>query len=78
MYNDIEVTEFTGLLDKNGKEVYEGDIIGNRYWCKSIVFYEGSFGYWDKVNSIPEFFMLYRYAKNQEVIGNIYENPELI
>jgi uncharacterized phage protein (TIGR01671 family) len=81
-YCHYELMQYTGLKDKNGKEIYEGDIIGNTKYSemypKQIVFYNGSFGFWDKEDSIPEFFMLYRYLSSREVIGNIYENPELL
>jgi len=78
------VGEFTGLLDKNGKEIYEGDIIEENSWVGkriNTVIYRNDlvgFGTPDGRNYIslsdgdtspkPKFI----------VIGNIYENPELL
>ena len=83
---DIEVLQFTGLQDRNGKEIYEGDILkynfpyNGRLKHVSLVKFletEASFGIKDRYeNEIP----LYRIAANNyfEVIGNIYENEELL
>jgi len=77
------ISQFTGLYDKNGKEIWEGDVFMTENNCKGIVKYEdGCF-----VTEIPpsERFDYERvdplyYAVNMgiEVIGNIYENPELL
>ena len=83
---DTEVLQFTGLKDRNGKEIYEGDILkynfpydGRLKHVSSVKFLEteASFGIKDRYeNEIP----LYRIAANNyfEVIGNIYENEELL
>jgi uncharacterized phage protein (TIGR01671 family) len=71
-----KLMQFTGLLDKNDKEVYEGDIVNVKYTDGSgydnpveVSFENGSFwvgsGYLNDIKII-------------EVIGNIYETPELL
>ena len=71
-FDFVELMQFTGLKDKNGKEIYEGDIV--KYYnasVKSVEWYQGGF-YLSGVshNPIDE--------NDVEVIGNIYENPELL
>ncbi len=83
---DIELMQYTGQKDKNGKEIYEGDILkynfpydGRLKHVSPVKFLEteASFGIKDIYgNEIP----LYRITANNysEVIGNIYENKELL
>ena len=78
------IMQYTGLKDKNGKDVYEGDIIimeGNISSCKGVVEFinQGSnniLGYAIKINKNE---IRYIFADDKlEVIGNIYENKELL
>jgi uncharacterized phage protein (TIGR01671 family) len=68
----LQIMQFTGLKDKNGKEIYEGDIVmlnGSKV-PKVMEFRKGSF--------CLDYIYFGTEAYRMEVIGNIYENPELI
>ena len=74
------IMQYTGLKDRNGKEIYEGDIIKCTVTENSADYLQIEAG--DKhsvlrIISIPE---LYQegLSDDGEIIGNIYENPELI
>jgi len=73
--NSVVIMQYTGLKDRNGKEIYEGDILRGRSG-----FYPVS---WDI--EYASFMAVNNYAFintsswcKKEIIGNIYENPELL
>lgn len=69
------IIQFTGLEDKKGKEIYEGDIIQVGEYKFRI--YHGQFG-WCVQNQNGTVDDLDMSIINGEIIGNIYENPELL
>lgn len=68
---------FTGLLDKNGKEIYEGDIVLFPDWKPKVVAYLDKHFAGFTLKGTDLFLTDYD-AKEMEIIGSIHENPELL
>ena len=80
-FKDIELMQYTGLKDKNNKEIYEGDVLsnGNDEKPYKVIFENGSFraefeGDFEEYS----FCLVDIVAQHCEIVGNIYENPELL
>lgn len=70
--------QFTGLTDKNGKKIFEGDIITISSACVCMTgiveFHDCGF----EVHEYDTYEVLWYYPDELEVIGNIHDNPELL
>ena len=83
-YDTVTLNQCTGLKDKNGTLIYESDIV-RFYSLYGYATFEikwseefAAFGYEDDETDFSELGRLYDEAAYVEVIGNIYENPELL
>ena len=86
--DEIELMQSTGLKDKNGKEIFEGDIITNGMDIVDVRNHE-TLGFYTLVNGREVFFGhgtsieefeedIEGFSEIAEIIGNIYENKELL
>lgn len=79
----ITLMQYTGMKDKNGKEIYEGDIVGRLHMRAEVIFEDGSFRFkWlDKITKRVRKYNEPMFKNTNivfEVMGNIYENKELL
>jgi uncharacterized phage protein (TIGR01671 family) len=75
---NFKIMQFTGLKDKNEKEIYEGDVVKDVGIIGEIIYVECSFRINPEGNKKIEFTESLLNYDNLEVIGNIHENPELL
>ncbi len=80
-HEDLVVMQYTGLKDKNGKEIYEGDLLGIQHKND----YEIAAVHWGEAEWLAgvlalnaNLFMDGKAHCDLEIIGNIYENPDLL
>ena len=78
--DEIELMQSTGLKDKNGKEIFEGDILTSQnYPVKGVVEFRTDLGLWvHYLKGYNYFEYLGNVAGSKEIIGNIYENQEIL
>lgn len=92
---DVVLMQYTGLKDKNGVEIHEGDIVNlfdprpqveHKKKVSAVVFINGAFLVNTQMGALPDrttletlyCHLMWREYSDCEVIGNIYENPELL
>ena len=80
--DDEYLMQSTGLKDKNGKEVFIGDIVKCTRGCSHEVYLEKEYG-GTFIGGMPAIYLKgllsgYAWTEDEEIIGNIYENPEFL
>lgn len=85
-FDEVELMQSTGLFDENGKELFENDVIRDSDGFEGIVQYDESYGMYGIAylptlsNGIDMTFeeLKDNFRNKFEVIGNVWENPELL
>ena len=80
--DEVELMQSTGLKDKNGQEVFVGDIIKCTRGCPHEVYLEKEYG-GTYIGGMPAVYLKgllsgYAWTGDEEIIGNVYQNHELL
>ena len=80
-FDEIEFMQSTGLKDKNGKEIFEGDILKNNKYITSVFYENGAYCVkFRRTTNTTVTMNVISFIKKYKtrIVGNIYENPELL
>lgn len=78
-FKNIELMQYTGLNDKNNEEIYEGDIVKFLNGIFEVIWCNEKASFILKNKDYKNFLnFIYENNNGMEIVGNIYENPELL